>query len=315
METLEASKARLIEAISGRVNSRAPGDILLVLNCIKITQHQALEAFAEDFGDAVTCSRNLLRLIDAKVDRQSFFTTWESAPGFELLRDEFERWERVFYMQLAQLIESVRLNTNTVTEHYADLRRAKRQSRNDQEWNQALASFAADQFFGVDLQQLIRKLSPQIDIFVSERYLNDLPGRFAWQTFAIEENKRKSEDQDSDEFEGDGYEYEQHIADIISKSVPDARVQVTKSSGDQGADIIFEIDRFKVVIQTKLYSGSVGNDAVQQVYAAKRFYGATAAIVVTNSTYTQSAIELAEALQVALLHEDDVGPMFSQAYA
>jgi hypothetical protein len=87
----------------------------------------------------------------------------------------------------------------------------------------------------------------------------------------------------------------------------------TPSSGDQGADIIAEINGNIAVIQCKLYSGSVGNDAIQQVYAAKEFYGANLAAVVTNSTFTKSAKQLASRLNVLLLHHDQLGEIQGRA--
>lgn len=48
--------------------------------------------------------------------------------------------------------------------------------------------------------------------------------------------------------------------------------QATKASGDQGADIIAEKDGKSFAIQCRLYSKPVGNQAVQEAYAAATFY-------------------------------------------
>ena len=80
----------------------------------------------------------------------------------------------------------------------------------------------------------------------------------------------------------------------------------TPKSGDQGADIIARRGPITIVFQCKDYKSSVGNDAVQQINAAKTFYGADLAAVITNSKYTSSAIQLAENLGVKLMFGSDL---------
>lgn len=75
---------------------------------------------------------------------------------------------------------------------------------------------------------------------------------------------------------------------------------ITKASGDQGIDIIATKDGRKIGIQAKCYSGVVSNKAVQEVVAAKQYYKADKIMVVTNSKFTKSAIELAKANDVTL---------------
>lgn len=82
--------------------------------------------------------------------------------------------------------------------------------------------------------------------------------------------------------------------------------QTTKASGDQGADVVASIGIHKVCIQCKLYSHPVGNYAVQEVSAARAHVGAQFAAVVTNSTYTKSAKELAVTNDVHLIHYSDL---------
>lgn len=97
----------------------------------------------------------------------------------------------------------------------------------------------------------------------------------------------------------DGYEFEEYIAKILrANGYKD--VQVTKKSGDFGADIIAEKDAIKYVFQCKYYSSQVGIEAIQQVYAAKTFYNAHVSIAVTNSVFTKAAKVLAEELNVVL---------------
>ena len=74
----------------------------------------------------------------------------------------------------------------------------------------------------------------------------------------------------------------------------------TKISGDQGVDIIATQGSRIVAIQTKCQKAKVSNAAVQEVVAGKVMYNATECMVVTNSFFTQSAIDLAQENKVEL---------------
>ena len=79
-------------------------------------------------------------------------------------------------------------------------------------------------------------------------------------------------------------------------------VQLTGGTGDQGGDLVVVRDDAKKVIQAKCRSKlGVGNDAVQQVVAAKAIYNCPEAVVITNSTFTPKAQELARAHGVELV--------------
>jgi len=107
----------------------------------------------------------------------------------------------------------------------------------------------------------------------------------------------------------DPYEYEEAIAEILNHIGYEAHA--TSGSGDQGADVIAKLGGITHVIQAKLYSQPVGNKAVQEVAAAKGYYDADYAYVVTNNSYTKSAKELANSLEVVLLHHDQIQDCFS----
>ena len=82
----------------------------------------------------------------------------------------------------------------------------------------------------------------------------------------------------------DGYQFEYQCAEILKRN-GFSRVQVTQSSGDQGVDIIAHKHR---------------NKAVQEAYAGANFYDCDKAMVMTNLTFTRSATELAQKLEVEL---------------
>ena len=83
--------------------------------------------------------------------------------------------------------------------------------------------------------------------------------------------------------------------------------ELTPETGDQGVDIIVALNGHKVAIQCKLYSGPVGNDAVQEVFAGRMFYGCDISAVVTNAEFTGAARRLSASTGVALLHYTQLG--------
>jgi restriction endonuclease Mrr len=70
----------------------------------------------------------------------------------------------------------------------------------------------------------------------------------------------------------------------------------TTATNDQGGDILCLSPRgVRIVVQAKRWKGTVGNSAVQELLGAMRFYSRTEGMVVTNSTFTDAARELANA--------------------
>ena len=79
-------------------------------------------------------------------------------------------------------------------------------------------------------------------------------------------------------------------------------VKQTGKTGDQGADLLVNMGQNKVLIQAKCYTNrTVGNSAVQEAVAAMKFYGCNKAMVVTSSTFTREAVELAKANNIDLV--------------
>lgn len=102
-------------------------------------------------------------------------------------------------------------------------------------------------------------------------------------------------------------DYEQYCADILRRHGWSA--VTTATTGDQGIDIIAEKGGLRVVLQCKKYSGSVGNEAVQQAIAGGIFGQADKAAVVSPAPYTISAQQLASAAGVLLLHHSQLADL------
>lgn len=79
-------------------------------------------------------------------------------------------------------------------------------------------------------------------------------------------------------------------------------IKTTKSTGDQGVDLIIEKGNRKIGVQCKKYSKPIGNKSVQEIKAGINFYNLNEGIVLGNNTFTKSAIELGNINNIKLIH-------------
>lgn len=102
----------------------------------------------------------------------------------------------------------------------------------------------------------------------------------------------------------DGKTFEERLCLLFRRQ--GYRVEQTPYSGDWGADLVLIKAGVRTVVQAKRYSKSVGVRAVQEAVAAKAKYRCTGAMVVTNSTFTRQAIELARVNAVTLWGREEL---------
>lgn len=131
--------------------------------------------------------------------------------------------------------------------------------------------------------------------------LNDLFGYIlnVQQTSPISDQEKEKEDIQT------GQDFEKYMANLLIK-LGYENVELTRSTGDFGVDILAEREKIKYAIQCKYYSSPVGNKAVQEVFTGKTYYNANIGIVVTNNTFTPAAEEQAKASGVILWDKDDL---------
>ncbi|ETT31687.1 hypothetical protein C162_32356 [Paenibacillus sp. FSL R7-269] len=81
------------------------------------------------------------------------------------------------------------------------------------------------------------------------------------------------------------------------------RVRTTTVSGDQGVDLIIEKENKRIGLQAKRYSekNRVGNKAVQEIISGVVFYDLNEGWVITTSTFTDAAVQLAEKAKIQLI--------------
>jgi restriction system protein len=128
-----------------------------------------------------------------------------------------------------------------------------------------------------------------IAILIYRRMLND-------------EKIRKSGITDIDKM--DGRQFEHYLGQLFKGH--GYIVNVTKSAGDYGADLVISKDGKKTVVQAKRYSKNVGLKAVQEAHSSITYYGASEAWVVSNSNYTVAAISLAKSNNVRLITRNEL---------
>jgi HJR/Mrr/RecB family endonuclease len=71
--------------------------------------------------------------------------------------------------------------------------------------------------------------------------------------------------------------------------------------GDQGADVIANKNGDSVLVQAKSYNNPVDNKAVQEAYTGQKFHNCNRSVVITTSTFTDGARDLAKANGVELI--------------
>lgn len=96
-----------------------------------------------------------------------------------------------------------------------------------------------------------------------------------------------------------GLEFE-HFTAYLLENLGYTDVTITKASGDHGVDVLANCDGLRYAFQCKLYHSPLGNAPIQEVYAGMTYYSCDIAVVITNSTFTKGAQELAAATGVLL---------------
>ncbi len=84
------------------------------------------------------------------------------------------------------------------------------------------------------------------------------------------------------------------------------QVKETPVSGDQGVDLIASIGDLRLCIQCKDHQKAIGNKAVQEVYAGKKYWSGTHAILISRSGFTKAAQKLALSSKVILINEFEI---------
>lgn len=103
----------------------------------------------------------------------------------------------------------------------------------------------------------------------------------------------------------DGLEFEKYVCNLLRKN-GFKKVQVTKSSGDYGADVIAEKENIRYAFQCKRFSDRVGAKSIGEVMRGMKKYNCSKGVVFTNNTYTKQAIEEAKICDIELWDRENL---------
>lgn len=206
------------------------------------------------------------------------------------LRDAIKRTQEIQTLISAETV---------IREHARTLRRKRTQlllrddygMADDSKWREEIAYFVQ------------RVVIPHVDNYeIDERYLRAIAE--CVEKVAAEATPDPESPVDDASALLTPVEFESFCADVLESQ--GWKTRLTKSSGDQGIDIIAERGGITMVVQCKKYSAPIGNGAVQEVHAGKGFARADVATVVSNMPFTPSARELANVLGVMLVHHSEL---------
>jgi len=122
----------------------------------------------------------------------------------------------------------------------------------------------------------------------------------------FESNKIIAEQRKSRDFINNmsGHDFELFVRDLLIEM--GITCDVTRASGDFGADIIASLKGKKIAIQCKRYNKNIGYSAVQEVLAGKSYYKCDEAWVLSNARFTKQASQGARETGVRLINVFDL---------
>ncbi|MFE1600071.1 restriction endonuclease [Methylobacterium sp. ID0610] len=194
-----------------------------------------------------------------------------------------------------------RRRVRTLVERHRDVLRLRRRQET---YLDAYDNLILDGWERERAYYIARTLVPRLE----EEGYGDLVAKRPAEILAIVEDVSLPDAEPEEEvLPDDGIAYERFCAALLERAGWDARP--TRASGDQGADVIAEQDGVRLVVQCKRYAKPVGNAAVQEVVAARSYWNADWAAVVSNAGFTPAARKLAGATDVLLLHHDELATL------
>lgn len=198
------------------------------------------------------------------------------------IKDEFERRAMPHLMKII-----INLNKSIKYDEYGSLLHDNR--------NQELARFMKS----VRLEHQLTRFGISPFMIVIRRLINEREAEMSQNGF------------NPGELPTDGVGFEEWVAESLR--VFGWTASTTKATGDQGVDVIAEQNKIKIAIQCKLYSGSVGNKAVQEVYSGMKHNALNCAAVISTGNYTKSAHELSKSTGVILISHLEIPELYKIA--
>lgn len=310
-------QAQIESCLENGIEQRDFVKVVLCLNAANISEDtisELIKATIDGVLNPSEAAQCLTQSISDRLDIKDFQRNITGKPDANILLESFSEAERVWFYLVDQIFIFYNHNVAETNKYRKFLQSKKTQSIKKTKWGdvdetgwaKVLSEFASEKLFGSTLQIAFDALPIELRSHLEKVNAYNLVGRFAWIVFETGAQCEYQNNAETNSSSKKGIEFEHALRYRIEAEIPSAIVEMTPGSGDQGADLIVCIKNLKLVIQAKNYTGNVGNSAVQEVYAAKGYYDADIAVVVTNSEFTQSARSLAAELEVLLVYETQV---------
>lgn len=101
----------------------------------------------------------------------------------------------------------------------------------------------------------------------------------------------------------EGIKFEEFVGELLYKNGY-KNVEVTKGSGDFGADVIAEKDGNKYAFQCKRFNSTIGPKPIGEVLRGMHKYNCNKGVVITNNYFTKQAIREGEICDIELWDRD-----------
>lgn len=258
-------------------------------------KYKYIKQFAKKYGDKASDLEliNLQKLLsnnqyDFSIDKLAEFIKYENWEKFDRFINE-----RVFVDRPSTLREAIKNFLEHCNPDDSDMFISFAFLLKENGFDEIVSVDGNDILFDF-LRAKIQKIEKEIELESFEKRLNEEDEQL-WL-------------EDIDQF--NGYEFEDFLKNLFSKM--NYRVEQTKLSGDQGADLVIVKFGEKTVIQAKRSNGKIGNKAVQEIMAAISLYQAQKGMVVTNNYFTPAAIELAYANEIELIDRDGLEELINK---
>jgi hypothetical protein len=317
--SFNTSYEKAIDALSNTLNMQ--DGLIKIVHClfvVKVTPDE-IEKLVLSCGDEV--NKNLPKAaidkVIEKINEKKFLTLIENHQNKDYIFELFTLAKGLRLDSFTSIIESFDHNVSIIYKYRNILASKKTQSIKKDKWGdideslwaKTLSEFANDKLIGMTYEGFMKMMPEEVTLHFEMHNLDEILGRFAWYALSanIKPNDAKAENESPVNATLEtGEDFEIYIKNLIELENSDVIVEITPRTGDHGADLIVNTEHARFAIQAKYYTGNVGNAAVQEIYAAKDYYDANFAIVVTNSDYTTAARVLASKLGVLLSYDHEI---------
>lgn len=110
-----------------------------------------------------------------------------------------------------------------------------------------------------------------------------------------------------------GTEFEKYLVKLFKDMGYEA--QHTGKAGDQGCDLLVKKNNKTYCVQAKYYTSDLDNTPVQEIIGSLKHYNGDKGVVITNSSFTSGAYELAKSNDVILINGRKLQKLINYLYS